>query len=226
MCGRVACFSSLEDISSALGATLDPSAALVYRPSYNIPPSQPLPIACQFESASGFAKTSQSRLLLAKWGLLPKWAKDESLGFKTFNARAETVREKPSYRGAFKYRRCLIPVDGYFEWQRSGRSKLPHYFSRTNHDIMVLAGLYEIWKDELLTCTVITTKANDMGKEVHPRMPVVLEKDNWQIWLEAEPDDAHELLKPASEDVLSRYQVDNVVNSVRNDEPNLIAPLK
>jgi putative SOS response-associated peptidase YedK len=217
MCGRIVCYSPLDEISAALHATLDPSASAVYQPSYNIPPSQPLPIACQFEG--------DHRLLMAKWGLLPHWAKDESLAFKTFNARAETVREKPSFRGAFKYRRCLIPVNGYYEWQRSGSSKLPYYFTQANDNILVLAGLYELWKEELLTCTVITTHANEKAREVHDRMPVILEEDDWQTWVEGSPDDAYHLLRPAPDGWLNQYRVDVVANNVRNDGASLIAPL-
>ena len=244
MCGRIVCYSKLEDISAALDATLDPSAKIAYQPSYNIPPSQPIPIVCQFER--------DRRLLLAKWGLLPHWAKDESLAFKTFNARAETVREKPSFRGAFKYRRCLVPMNGYYEWRRQGSTKPPYYFSRAHsssinssqagaspinasaasdsakHEsgapdsILTLAGLFEIWKEELVTCTVITTEANEMAREVHHRMPVVLEGEDRQIWLDASPDDAYNVLKPASDGVLSKYQVNRAVNNVKNNSSDLI----
>ncbi len=222
MCGRVVCYSPLDEISAALGAISDLSAAMGYQPSYNIPPSQPLPIVCQLEGD----KTRQRRLLMAKWGLLPHWAKDEAMAFKTFNARAETVREKPSFRGAFKYRRCLIPVNGYYEWQRSKSSKLPYYFSRADSSILVLAGLFEIWKEELVTCTIITTAANEIARDVHDRMPVVLEDRDWQSWLEASPNEAYGLLRPTSDDMLKHYRVDSTVNSVKNDDSSLIAPLQ
>lgn len=237
MCGRIVCCSGLDDISVALDATPDPSAKIAYQPSYNIPPSQPVPIVCQFEA--------DRRLFLAKWGLLPHWAKDESLAFKTFNARAETVREKPSFRGAFKYRRCLVPMNGYYEWRRQGSTKVPYYFSRAHSSsisdsakhgsgaqnssiqdgILAMAGLFEIWKEELVTCTVITTEANEMAREVHHRMPVVLEGEERQIWLDASSDDAYDVLKPASDGVLSKYQVDRAVNNVKNNSSDLLVPV-
>lgn len=220
MCGRIVSYSSIEDIASAMDAIPDPIAKAAYQPSYNIPPSQPLLIVCPV----GDGEARQRRLLLASWGLLPHWAKDMSLAFKTFNARAETVREKPSFRGAFKYRRCLIPVDGYYEWKRSGKTKQPYYFSRTNGQSLALAGLFELWREERLTCTVITTEANELASEVHHRMPVVVEQENWQGWLEGRPDDAYKILKPASENVLSNYQVNTSVNSVKADAPELIVP--
>lgn len=225
MCGRVVCYSPLEEMSDALGATLDPSAKYGYEPSYNLPPSKPMPIVCEMGRDSLQDGKSDRRLLMAKWGLLPHWAKDESLAFKTFNARAETVREKPTFRAAFKYRRCLIPVNGYYEWRRSGRKKQPFYFSRQDGDFLQLAGLFEFWKDELLTCTVITTTASEMAGQVHNRMPVVIEPEDSDTWLNASPDEAYQVLQSAGDDVLGLYEVDQAVNSVKNDGADLIAPL-
>lgn len=225
MCGRIVCFSPLDEIITALGAELDPIAKAAYQPSYNLPPSHPLPIVGQFMESDRAARAVPRQLTLASWGLLPRWAKDEALAFKTFNARAETVHEKPSFRGAFKYRRCLIPVNGFYEWHRSGKSKTPHYFSRVDEAFLVLAGLFEWWKDERLTCTVITTEANDMARGIHHRMPVILEKKDWQTWLEASPREAQDLLRPAANDSLRQHQVDCAVNNVKNDDANLIAPL-
>lgn len=226
MCGRVVCYSPLEDISEALGATLDPSAKYAYEPSYNLPPSKPVPIVCGMEHDSerdSVPDGTGRRLLMAKWGLLPHWAKDESLAFKTFNARAETVREKPAFRGAFKYRRCLVPVNGYYEWQRQGNKKQPFYFSRQDGDFVRLAGLFEFWKDELLTCTVITTAASEMAAEVHNRMPVVIEPEDSDTWLSASPDEAYDVLHSAGKDVLKMYEVDPAVNNAQHDGADLIA---
>lgn len=217
MCGRVVCYSSLEEMGAALGATPDAIAQQVFHPSYNIPPSQPLPMV--------FQSGGDRHLTLARWGLLPHWAKDESLAFKTFNARAETVREKASFKNAFKSRRCLIPVNGYYEWQRQGKSKIPYYFSRQDGEVLAIAGLFELWKEELLTCTVITTEANEMAGEIHDRMPVVLPEVEWQTWLEASPDEAYGVLKPAPEGLLSKYQVDAAVNNAKTEGAELIAPL-
>lgn len=221
MCGRIVSYSPIETVAAEMGATADPIAEAAYQPSYNVPPSQPLLIACPV----GTDTTQDRRLLFASWGLLPHWAKDPSLAFKTFNARAETVAEKPSFRGAFKYRRCLIPVNGYYEWKRTGKTKQPYYFSRTDEHLLALAGLFELWRDERLTCTVITTEANAIAKDVHHRMPVVLEPEQWQDWLMGSPARAHELLKPASEDVLNSYPVDSAVNTVTNDRSDLLTPV-
>lgn len=232
MCGRVVCYSPLEEISEAIGATLDPSAQYAYHPSYNVPPSQPVPIVCDLEQQSEQDAGRDSlrdgnadrRLLMAKWGLLPHWAKDESLAFKTFNARAETVREKPAFRGAFKYRRCIVSVNGYYEWRRQGNKKQPFYFSRQDGDFVRLAGLFEFWKDELLTCTVITTAASDMAAEVHSRMPVVIEPQDTDTWLNASPDEAYEVLHSAGKNVLKMYEVDPAVNNAQHDGSELITP--
>ncbi|MEB3210338.1 MAG: SOS response-associated peptidase [Leptolyngbyaceae bacterium] len=221
MCGRIVSYSPVEEVAANMDATIDPIAKFSYQPSYNVPPSQPLLIVCPV----GKEADHERRLLLASWGLLPHWAKDMSIAFKTFNARSETVTEKPSFRGAFKYRRCLIPVNGYYEWKRSGKAKQPYYFSRSEGNApVVLAGLFELWRDERLTCTVITTEANPMARDVHPRMPVVLEPDHWQQWLMGSPEDAHELLRPAAENALQCYSVGDAVNSVKNDRPELIVP--
>lgn len=217
MCGRIVCHSSLDEISAASGATLEPNATAAYQPSYNIPPSQPVPMI--------YSLDDERRLLMAKWGLLPHWVKDESFAFKAFNARAETVREKPSFKNAFQYRRCLVPVNGYYEWQRQGSEKLPYYFSRQDGGFLWLAGLFEIWQEEQFTCTVITTNASQMAGEVHPRMPVVLRDEDCQTWLNASPDEAYGVLGPAPDELLSKYRVNQTVNNVRNDGSELIAPL-
>ncbi|MEB3233208.1 MAG: SOS response-associated peptidase [Leptolyngbyaceae bacterium] len=217
MCGRIVCHSSLAELGYALDASVHPQLAGLYQPSYNIPPSQPLAIA--------FGSGNQRQLALARWGLLPAWAKDESLSFKTFNARAETVHEKPAFRGAYKYRRCLLPMNGYYEWRRQGKTKLPYYFYRSDGQVLVLAGLFELWRDEVLTCTVITTTANGMAAAVHDRMPVVLEPENWATWLTGSPEELRSLLRPTANETLSNHRVTDQVNRAKNDGVGLIEPL-
>lgn len=168
------------------------------------------------------ATTWETRM--RRWGLIPSWAKDPGIGAKTFNARAETVAEKPSFRGAFKSRRCLIPVDGFYEWLTSGKTKTPFYISHVDpKEMLVFAGLFETWRgsqEEIQSCTIITTEANAFMRELHHRMPVVLSPRAWDQWLSniTSPVDLLALLQPAQEDLLQGWQV----RPLRGDGPQLI----
>ena len=171
-----------------------------------------------------------------RWGLVPSWAKDPSIANRLFNARAETVAEKPSFRSAFAKRPCVIPVDGFYEWDhRDGRQKQPHYFTRVDGQPLLFAGLYERWHDPqepkdapaLQTCTVITTEPSDDMEGLHNRMPVILSPSDIETWLnvyEVDPDERAQLLRPAPTGTLSHYGVDKAVGSVKNDGPELINP--
>jgi putative SOS response-associated peptidase YedK len=183
-------------------------------------------------------------LRVVRWGLVPSWAKDISIGSRLINARAETVSEKPSFRRAFARRRCLLPADGYYEWQvlenagpRGGKRKQPYFIHRSDGGVMAFAGLYELWRDRavpdgdpdawLWTTTIITTTAADEIGQIHDRMPMVIARDSWSDWLDpanSEVSDLQALLAPAAAGGLASYAVSAAVNSVRNNGPDLITP--
>ncbi len=228
MCGRIALFTPPVRLARLLDAALAAGVEPEGRPSWNIGPQRRL---------FGVALESGERVLdRYRWGLLPSWAKDPSLANRLFNARAETVAEKPSFRSAFARRTCAIPVDGFYEWDhRPGRARQPHYFHRSDGAPMVLAGLYEFWRDPTLpadaeplrTATVITTEPSADMDGLHDRMPVVLELDEVATWLDVEVHDGaerHGLLHPAAPGTLVHYGVSSAVGSVRNDGPELIVP--
>ena len=169
------------------------------------------------------------RLEVFRWGLVPGWSKDPASGARCFNARAETVATRPTFRAAFKRRRLLVPVDGFYEWQatRGAARKTPQYFTRADEDVLVLAGLWEYWRAddrEIVSATVITTAAGPDMDGVHDRQPVVLEPDRWERWLDPEWEDREELegMLTASQGVLRHWPVGQDVGNVRNDRPELV----
>jgi len=169
-----------------------------------------------------------------RWGLIPSWSKDPKIGNRLFNARGETIAEKPSFRTAFAKRPCVIPVDGFYEWDhRPGRAKQPNFFTRADGQPMLFAGLYEYWRSpeepadaELTkTCTIITTTPNEDMDAIHDRMPVVLELDDVETWIdvrEHEPEERLQLIVPARSGTLVHHSVSPSVGSVKNDGPELI----
>jgi putative SOS response-associated peptidase YedK len=178
--------------------------------------------------------TAETRELVAsRWGLVPRWAKERSVGSKMFNARAETLHERASFRTLIAAHRCIIPVSGFYEWQREGRTRQPMYIHRTDSEPIALAGLWTEWPDpesgELLTThTVITCAPNGTMAPIHNRMPVILDDDGLDAWLDPGVEkvaDVLPLLVPCPDDVLTAYPVSTAVNTVRNDEPELIRPL-
>ena len=225
MCGRIAIFTPPAAMARMLDAVLADGVDPDGHPSWNIGPTQRI---------DGVSFTEGSRVLdRYRWGLIPSWAKDASFGARTFNARSETVSTKPSFRTAYKRRRLLVPVDGFYEWDRSGSGKpQPHYFSRTDGAPLVIAGLHETWRDPsapkdeppIATATGLTTPANYDMKKIHDRMPVILEPDTFDLWLEG--DDEHDavadLLRPAPPKTLVHHPVGRDVGNVRNDGPELI----
>jgi putative SOS response-associated peptidase YedK len=181
-------------------------------------------------------------LRVVRWGLVPFWAKDASSGGKLINARAETVAVKPAFRRAFTKRRCIIPADGYYEWQavtEDGKQrKQPFYIYRKDGGALAFAGLYELWRDQALpddherawlwTATIITTQATDDVGQIHDRMPMVIARDHWDDWLNpdnSEPGQLQATMLPAMAGGLTSHPVSTAVNSVRNNGPELIVPL-
>ena len=228
MCGRYTLTTPLE----ALRHLFDFAESPNFAPRYNIAPTQTVPVVRVGEG--------RRSLVMMRWGLLPSWAKDMSMAARMINARAETVANKPAFRAAFRARRCLVPADGYFEWQTEGGRRQPYRVTRADGAPMAFAGLWERWKalqdsrgknpvsaGELIeTFTIVTTAAGPSVGNLHDRMPAVIEPDDFETWLSAPADEAerlHPLLQPTG-DAFTITRVSARVNAVRNDDPECIAP--
>ncbi len=169
-----------------------------------------------------------------RWGLIPWWAKDKKIAARNINARAETVAEKPSFRESFTKRRCLIPADGFYEWQRLPKGKLPHYIYAADQRPLALAGLWASWKDpdsgdRILSCTILTGEPNKLVAGIHDRMPVILGEDDWPLWLDRNVTQEHDLvslLTVRSHERMAEHAVSTLVNSVANNLPECIEPLE
>ena len=255
MCGRYAStrkrIELLEEFSVQRDTVAEPLA-----PDYNVAPTKPVYAVLSRrlgpsqddgapeaggENGGLVADGSgpERQLRVVRWGLVPFWAKDVKIGSRMINARAETVAEKPAFRRAFAKRRCLLPADGYYEWQaQPGAAKQPIYISRKDGRALALAGLYELWRDPpvakddqdawLWTATVITTSAPDELGMIHDRMPMIIDPSKWSDWLDpanGDVSDLRSLLAPAAVSGLLTYPVSTEVNSVRNNGPQLIEPL-
>lgn len=217
MCGRYTQHHSTDQVVMRFDVT-----TVVHEPSarYNAAPTQFMPVVLQ---------TPGARILDSfKWGLIPSWAKEASIGSKMLNARAESLSEKPSFRSAFKRRRCLVPADGYYEWKKLGKVKQPYYFRRRDEQLFALAGLWEEWMQPdgtpLRSFTVITTSPNELAAATHDRMPAILLPHNEAVWLngEAELSQLEHILSPYPADVMEAYEVSSRVNTPSVDEPSLI----
>jgi putative SOS response-associated peptidase YedK len=228
MCGRYVIISTPEAIRALFRYGEQPN----FPPRYNVAPTQPVPIVRLVDGKRSFA--------LMRWGLLPSWVKDPKTFPLLINARGESVLEKPAFRNAMRRRRCLIPTDGFYEWQASGTIGPPKrpYFVRAKRDAdgsappLAFAGLYETWTgpngEELDTAAIITTTANRTLSAVHERMPVFVKPEAFDLWLDCanvEADVAAALIAPADEGLLEVYAVSTAVNRVANDSAALIAPV-
>jgi putative SOS response-associated peptidase YedK len=230
MCGRFTLTQSATAIADHF--ELDDLSTLA--PRYNIAPTQPVAV---IRAGSGRQSSGDRQLTHQVWGLIPAWAKDPAMGAKLINARAETLAEKPSFRSAFKYRRCLIPTDGFYEWQRIEKRKQPYLFGLVDRQPFAFAGLWEHWQSadgsEIESCTIITTAANSLMRSIHDRMPVILQPQDYQHWLdplEQKGDRLQSLLRPyePSSDLaaLIAYPVSVTVNNPRHDSPDCIEPIE
>jgi len=198
MCGRFILLTDLSVIVDVFGVS---EITCDYRPDGNISPGQQVAVVIHGDD--------ENRLVGYRWGLIPPWAKDPSIGNRMFNARAETVAEKPSFARAFQKRRCLIPADGFYEWQKSGKTKSPLRFSLASGQPFGFAGLYEKWispgKEPVNTCTIITTEANELIRPIHDRMPVIVPKDREAFWIDPDNRRQKELLS-----ILKPYPSDDM----------------
>jgi len=217
MCGRYGSEISPEQLSLLLDVPEEQSAQVIAR--YNIAPTQEAPVA-------RFAASGSRELCMLRWGLVPSWSRDATRAARLINARSETVAEKPSYRDAYRARRCLVPADGFYEWRRSGRARLPIHFQRTGGLPFAFAGLWERWSSpvdgaELQTFTVLTTTANELVGEVHDRMPVILTEGALDRWMDPRSSERElaGLLRPYPASQMERWEVSIRVNAVGNDDP-------
>ena len=236
MCGRYAAATDPAALVAEFEVSAPPEERL--DPDYNVAPTKRVYIVVDRPVPEGTGEWERE-LAVARWGLIPSWAKDASIGARLINARAETLAEKPAFRSAFAKRRCLVPADGYYEWyvpQSGAERKQPFFIHPTDGSRLAMAGLYEWWRDPArdeddpqawrLTCTVITTDATDAIGRIHDRMPMTVARQDWAAWLDpGRRVQAADLIRPAAAVALDAYPVSTAVNSVRNNGPSLIEPL-
>jgi putative SOS response-associated peptidase YedK len=223
MCGRFVVFSNLEHLQEHFPINKAFSEVIH---NFNVAPTQEILAIIQLEGLNVLEKLH--------WGLVPHWAKDISTGYKMINARIETIATKPSFREAFKKRRCLIPADGFYEWSGSKGNKQPFFITLPDEKPFAFAGLWEIWWDKenqgesYRSCTIITREASPCLKDIHHRMPAILPPDTYEAWLDHENYDSDHLMEILTEKTVTEFKVrpvSNQVNSVRVNEPSNIAPI-
>lgn len=215
MCGRFALTAPASVIKEVFSVDVLPAVL----PRYNVAPSQQVPTVI---SALGVRSMQMMR-----WGLIPFWAKDAKIAYKTINARGETVTEKPAFRTSFKRKRCLILADGFYEWKRVGKAKQPHLIQMADGRPFAIAGLWSTWidpstMDEVTTCSIVTTGPNALMAPIHDRMPVILDPKDWDTWLDPQNEDVaslQELIRPFPEDRMKERSVSQHVNDARHSGP-------
>jgi putative SOS response-associated peptidase YedK len=216
LCGRYTLSTNGEALVMAFGV----SDLATWSPRYNIAPTQAVPALRQ--------QGSSLEAVHLHWGLVPSWAKDRKIGSRLINARAETIAEKPSFRTAFRKRRCLILADGYYEWVKHGSAKQPYHIYQKSHHPFAFAGLWETWSTDdgspYASCSIITCAANTELSNLHHRMPVVLETPDYPKWLaeQSDPGSLIELLKPAADGTFSAIPVSTFVNSPAHEGPDCV----
>ena len=223
MCGRYTLTTSAAELAKHFWLEREPRLGA----RYNIAPSQPVCTVMEDRDQGG---PPQCRLM--HWGLVPHWAKDTAIANRLINARSETAAAKPAFRAAMRYRRCLIPANGFYEWQRTGTRKQPHLIAMADRSLFAMAGLWEHWQsengDELESCVVLTTEPNELMAPIHNRMPVILARDDYRAWLDPTQTDASQvlpLLRPAPAETMAAIKVGTVVNNPRNDTPACAEPV-
>ena len=221
MCGRFVLYADYKVILERFSIEQASFEENEYEPSYNIAPSQLI--------AAVVSDGNKNRLGKLKWGLIPPWAKDAKIGYKMINARAETAAEKPSFRNAFKKKRCLIIADSFYEWRKDEEGKTPMLIKMKSEEPFAFAGLWESWEspegEPIHSCSILTTKPNGVMASIHDRMPVILSKEAEKIWLDPNVQDIEMLesvLKPYEDGEMEAYQVSEEVNSPKNNKADLI----
>ncbi|MGG6293069.1 SOS response-associated peptidase [Leptolyngbya sp. AN02str] len=224
MCGRYTQTASGQRLAETFRLADEPDMPA----RYNIAPTQTIAVVRML------AEEPAPQLAFMHWGLIPSWSKDPKMGARLFNARSETVEEKPSFRTAFKRRRCLIPADGFYEWQKMEDGKQPYFFylpgKEGDRQPFGFAGLWEHWEagdgSVMESCTILTTEANADMEDIHDRMPVIVKPEDYDRWLNPlqEGRSLHDILQPFGEGAIARYPVGKVVNNARNDSPECMEP--
>lgn len=223
MCGRFSLYTDMEQIKERFDVQFV-SNEEDYYPNYNIAPSQSV-IAIINDGTS-------NRMGQLRWGLIPSWAKDEKIGYKMINARSETVDEKPSYRNAFAQRRCIIPMNSFYEWIANEKEKVPMLIKMKNNELFGVAGIWETWnkknEETVHSCTILTTEANSLVKTIHDRMPVILPTEKLGDWLDPnlrDKDRLKAMLKPYESSLMEAYPVSQKVNTPKNNYAELLNSL-
>jgi putative SOS response-associated peptidase YedK len=230
MCGRFRLARKkeiLEAVFEADAASDDLDWSPDYLPRYNLAPGQEI-VAVRRDAVQPVRRMS-----LLNWGLIPSWTRESLSGFKMINVRSETLATKPSFSELLRSRRCLIPADGFYEWKREGKEKLPFCFTLADESVFALAGLWDRWKSPLgqivESCTILTTNPNELTRDVHDRMPVILPRDAYGTWLDpgfTHLPELHSLLKPYPALAMRRYRVSQRVNQVKNDDAECAAEIE
>jgi putative SOS response-associated peptidase YedK len=221
MCGRFNLFADAESVQAAFELAETPR---LY-PRYNIAPTQPV-AAIRWDSGR-----NRRELTYLHWGLIPSWSKDTKWASRLINARSETAHEKPSFRSAFRRRRCLVPATGFYEWQRTADGKQPFVIGVGENELFAIAGLWEHWMgpdgSEIESCTLLTTEPNALLEPIHNRMPVILPRDEYELWLDpnAPLPAVHAVLRPYSAQQMRAYPISKRVNRPSNDDASLIEPI-
>lgn len=224
MCGRFVQVEKPEFYAEHFGVDFVRTETL--RPSWNVAPTTTI---------YAVAQHGDERVLTSlRWGLIPSWAKDPKIGGRAINARSETAADKPMFRSSFTKRRCLIPIDGFYEWERKEKGKLPHYIYATDGKPLSVAGLWSVWNDpdtdeRLLTCTVLTGEPNELLATIHDRMPVIIADGDWEAWLDPQNTDKDAIralmgVHPAG--LMAEHAVSTLVNKVANNTVDLLTPLE
>jgi len=218
MCGRFAITLPDDAMAQLFGAA--PANDLPPVPRYNVCPTQPVAAVVSREGARHVGPM--------RWGLIPRWYKHPTDGPLLFNARSETLADKPAFAEAARRRRCLIPASGFYEWTKDGEARLPWFIRRTNSEAMVFAGVWQAWMGpegtRIATCAIVTCAASDAMAELHDRVPVIVEPDDWALWLGEAGHGAARLMRPLPDGALQAYRVSTSVNSNRSEGPELIEP--
>jgi putative SOS response-associated peptidase YedK len=221
MCGRFTLTIDPAELQDTFGDYSFPSQ---FAPRFNIAPSQPI---------LAIPNDGNKKADFFVWGLIPSWAKDPTFGSRLINARAETLSEKPSFRGNYKYKRCLVLSDGFYEWKaRPGaKTKVPHFIHLASREVFAFAGLWDEWTSpdgsQIKSCTIITTAPNQLMEPIHSRMPVILSRDAYAHWLDPSPrthESLRSLLRPYPAEDMAAYPVSTLVNNPKNDQPECVVP--
>jgi putative SOS response-associated peptidase YedK len=226
MCGRSSLTKTEKELEQRFNATFYSEDLERYNPipNFNVAPTHYMPV---------ITNEDPSHISIHKWGLIPYWAKDSKIGVMMINARIETILEKPTYKSTLKSKRCLVPMDGFYEWKKNGKEKQPYRIQTKSQEIYSCAGLWETWKDEndsgnvIYSFTIITIPSNEFMSQIHDRMPAILTQDQEQLWLTENflPEDLPNFLIPYPSDDMKMYPVSQKVNSVRENNASLIAPV-